>query len=154
MDQKFNLNLSVKELTVNNGIKYNQDIKKIQNSLISFCMNANLFQKYKNMHELNLSQQFKFNECVDTIINKLQTDISQMELFYSNCRDSCIKINPIIEDNIEEYITKASWIFQPELHPCVGDCTDLFKKMYMRYVTYMTKDNGMYFEFIDYEKLI
>ena len=154
-DDRIYLDFSTKELTVNNDIRYKDDIKKIQDKLISFCMNMGLFQKSKNMYDLNFSEQLKFNECVDSLVNKLQSDISELESFYASCKGNCLKENPDIEDNIEDYIKKGGWVLQPDLHPCVEDCTSLFKKMYNRYVKYMTKDNGIYYEFIDYNtKLI
>jgi hypothetical protein len=159
-DDDLKIQLAVKELTVNNSIKYKQDIKRIQNSLISFCMNVNLFQKSKNVFELNLTDQLKFNECIDSIITRIQSDIADLETFYISCKSKCISGNPDIQENIDEYISKQSIIFQPELHPCIQDCTNLFKNMYQRYTRYLTKgkkfltiDGGMYYEFIDYNNI-
>jgi hypothetical protein len=143
MEDKFNSDLSIKELTVNHEIQFKRDIKKVQDKLISFCMNTNLFQTHKTMYELNLQEQFKFNECVDFVVNRIQNDISDLEGFYSSCKATCTKDNPDILENIDEFITKHSWVFQPDLHPCLADCTDLFKSMYKKYIRYMTKGSDL-----------
>jgi hypothetical protein len=139
MEEKYKFNFSIKELTTNNDIRFQQDIKNIQKTLISFCMNTNLFQTYKSMYDLNLQEQFKFNECVDKIITQVQNDITDLEYFYASCKDTCVNDNPDLAENIDEFIKKHSWIFQPELHPCLNDCTELFKNMYKKYIKYMTK---------------
>jgi hypothetical protein len=154
MDKKDDFKLSIKELKANVNIKFTDDIEKIQNTLVSFCMNVNLFQNNKNIYELNLTEQFKFNDCVEHVLDKIKSDISDLESFYGNCKQTCLDKHPDLEDNIDDYIKKSSWMFQPDLHPCLENCTSLFKGIYKKYIKYMTVDNGIYFEHIDYKNKI
>jgi hypothetical protein len=146
----------IKELLVDRERVYKIQLAGIQNGIISFCKNYNMFQGKPNFFNLTLTEQFEYNECIEFTAAKIKKDFKQMEDFYLGCKSECLKKYNFkaeeIEDKINQYVESKIGTFRPSLHPCVEDCVGMYQYISHKYYQYMVKDLGMYAELIDYKK--
>jgi len=150
--------VNIKELFITRESEIKYRLNGIQNSIINFCKNYNMLQTKENFFNLNIKDQFEFNECVDYVGTKIKADYKEMEKFYTKCKAKCISDYKFkadeIRDGIEQYNEASLEIIRPRLHPCISDCMDLYHYLSVKYYTYMVKDSGIYAEFVDYKKNI
>ena len=148
--------INIKELFVSKEKEVKYKLKGIQNGIVNFCRNYNMFQNKTNFFNLTLREQFEFNQCIDFTGNKIKKDFKEMESFYSNCKDKCLQDNNYkseeILDSIEQYNETKTDLFRPTLHPCVKECMDIFHYVSGKYYKYMFEDAGIYIELIDFKK--
>lgn len=131
--------IDIKELLIGREVIFKERVKQVQDGIISFCRNINLFQDKPNFFDLNITEQFKFNECIDTVSNKMKQDYKDIETFYVKCKTMCGKRFEFVDDNVDEYIAGAR--IGKNLHPCTRDCVELFDILYNNYHDYMIKGN-------------
>lgn len=148
----------IKELLVDRERVYKIQLAGIQNGIVNFCKNFNMFQNKPNFFNLTLIEQFEYNECIEYTGAKIKDDFKKMENFYLRCKSECLsKYNfkaEEIEQQINLYNESIIGTFRPSLHPCVEDCVGMYQYMSHKYYQYMVKDHGIYAEIIDYKKNI
>jgi hypothetical protein len=140
----------IKELIVGREKKMKNYIKDIQDGVINFCIQFNNLQNETNFFNLRLSNQYKFNECVDKSIVKLQNDFLNIEQFYLKCKQNCFQSFPQSVSNLENFLENSNRFLKPKLNPCLLDCRVFFDGIHNKYQKYLLQDNGIFIEFMDY----
>jgi len=141
-------NKKIESITSCKELLYGKDkmivelIKRTQNSTIKYCRNVNDLQLNTNFFKMTFGQQLQFNECVTKVSNKIKDDFTQLESFYSNCKNNCIDTDIEVEANLFKYNNAKNRITKPKLHPCISSCKSLFFGMHESYEQYFIK--GIY----------
>ena len=130
---------SIKELIVGKEKKMKQYISDVQSGIINFCIHINDLQNDNNFFNLKLNSQFKFNECVDKSVKKVEKDFLDIEVYYNKCKRNCYEKFPQAEANVIEFIEEKSKFFRPKLNPCLEDCRIFFDGLHKRYFHYLFK---------------
>jgi len=148
----------IKELLVGKDRFYIYQLAGIQNGIIDFCKNINMFQKSESFFSLTISGQFEFNECIDYVGNRIKKDFKDLEIFYSECKEKCLDIYSYnreeMLEGIEKHLDSMTNFFRPNIHPCIADCVGLYHYTTQNYYNYMVRDYGIYTEYIDYKKKV
>jgi len=127
-----------KELVILFDKKIKPYIHYFQKNFVDFCKDKTGIQNEENFFKLSISDQMKFNECIDDTSNKVKKDFTDLEKFYFNCKNVCYKNYDKItlDKQIEEYVNSSFRIYST-IHPCINDCMDLYAEFTHRYFTYM-----------------
>jgi hypothetical protein len=137
-----------KELTANREKYIKVTLKEYQDNVIEFCKNIANLQHKENFFILELEEQFEFNSCVERSSLKLQKDFQDIEKFYSQCKEICVKKDPDVLTNIQNYNNASLTMLRPNLNPCVKECVIIYEELMGKYYKYMIKDKGLYVELI------
>ena len=113
-------------------------ISNFQKKLVNFCKDTNEMQNEENFFKLSMSDQMKFNDCIEDSTNKLKKDFLDLERFYSNCKQICYKNSDelTIDKSIDEYMSASFKVLSP-VHPCVRDCMNIYGDLTRKYYSYM-----------------
>ena len=143
-----------KENLINiNELSYHMDknikfyISNFQNKLVNFCKDTNEMQNEENFFKLSMSDQMKFNDCIENSTNKLKKDFLDLEKFYSNCKIICYQNTDklTIDKSIDEYMKSTFKVLSPP-HPCIRDCMNIYEDITGKYYKYMI--DGMLFIYL------
>ena len=130
---------NVKELIIGKEKKFKSYLNDMQNGLINFCISINSLQSEHNFFNLQLNNQFKFNECIDKSVLKMQKDFADIENIYNKCKNRCFDKFPQSRENLEKYIDGKHNYSRPRLNPCLSECGDFFNSLHNRYFQYLIK---------------
>jgi hypothetical protein len=117
-------------------------LKNFQQSFVDFCQEMNGLYNEENFFRLSMTDQMRFNDCIEKVSLKVKKDFVDLEKFYSNCKTDCFdKYDKfIIEKTISDYL-ESNVKYYKKLHPCVDDCIQLYLQLTKRYYTYMIDGN-------------
>ena len=148
----------IKELILSREKILKYQLSGVQNGIVNFCKNYNMFQNKTNFFNMTLKEQFEFNECIEYTGGKIKKDYKEIENFYTKCKTKCLADNNFrveeIEEKINQYNEASIELTRPSLHPCIDECIGMYHYMADKYYLYMIKNSGIYVEFIDYKKYV
>ena len=127
-----------KELVVLLDKKINVYLNNFQQKFVDFCKDKSNIQNEENFFKLNISDQMKFNECIDDVSKKVKKDFYDLERFYSNCKTVCYEKYDkfTLDSSIDDYVNSSFRIYSG-IHPCINECMDLYSEFTQRYFMYM-----------------
>ena len=92
----------IKELLTNREKIYQYQLSGIQNGIVNFCQNYNMFQGKSNFFNLTIMEQFEFNECIEYSGDKIKKDFKLMEDFFVKCKSQCLKTYHFKAEEIQD----------------------------------------------------
>ena len=134
-----------KELIIMMEKRINPYLNYFQKNFVNFCKDKTGLQNEENFFKLSMTDQMKFNECIDDVSKKVKKDFYDLEKFYFNCKNVCYKKYDkfTLDSSIDGYV-KASLRLYTNIHPCINDCMDLYSEYTHRYYTYMIDGNFLF----------
>jgi len=144
MDKEKNIKtedvLNNKELIILLDKKINPYLNMFHKYFVELCKDKNGIQNEENFFKLSITDQMKFNECIDDVSKKVKKDFFDLERFYTNCKTLCYdKYDKFTLDaSIDQYVNSYVRIYN-NVHPCISDCMDLYSEYTHRYFNYMVE---------------
>lgn len=131
-----------KELTVKMERKISPFLNNFQKNFVNFCKDKTGLQNEENFFKLSMTDQMKFNECIDDVSKKVKKDFLDLEKFYTNCKKTCYdKYDKFtLDSSIDEYVKSGIRLYT-NVHPCVNDCMELYYDFTHKYFAYMVDGN-------------
>lgn len=129
-----------KELTIKMDKRIKPYLNFFQKSFVNFCKDKTGLQNEENFFKLSITDQMKFNDCIDDVSKKVKKDFLDLEKFYSNCKKTCYEKYDkfTLDSSIDDYV-KATLKLYSNVHPCIDDCMELYSEFTFRYYNYMVE---------------